>query len=266
MKISNVEQDDKAMALRPQGMTTHEWALRLQLAACYRVLDHMGWTEIVTNHLTVRVPSAGGEPAAYLINPYGLHYGEVTAGNLVKVDARGERLDASDHPINPAGFLIHSAVHAARDDAHCVMHTHTVAGMAVACKQDGLRHDNFYTAMLYGRVAYHAFEGITTDDGEGPRIVKSLGDKDILILRNHGLLVTGVDIASAFQTLYALERGCQVQATTDALAGATLPIDGAILEQIPRQLQPMSQGSMKFASLVFDAIVRRAGIRYEDLA
>jgi ribulose-5-phosphate 4-epimerase/fuculose-1-phosphate aldolase len=256
-----------ALRCRPVAMRPEEWRLRLQLAASYRVLHHLGWTEFVTNHLTVRVPAteSDGEPC-YLINPYGLHYGEVTATNLVKVDAAGGPVDGPSNAVNPAGFLIHSAIHRARQDAHCIMHTHTLSGMAVACKEAGLRHDNFYTAMLYGRVAYHAFEGITTDDDEAPRLVESLGDKDVLILRNHGLLVTGADIPSAFQTLYALEQGCRVQVMTDSLHGPTQHIPTSILGKIPDQLKPMSGGAMRFASLVFEAAFRQTGLRYENIA
>jgi hypothetical protein len=140
---------------------------------------------LIYNHITARVP---GSERHYLINPYGLWYNEVTASNLVKVNLAGDIVDGSKFPINRAGFVIHSAIHGAREDAHCIIHTHSTAGSAVACKKEGLRYDNFYSAILHGHVAYHDFEGLTTDSSEQPRLVASLGASPILILRNHGLL------------------------------------------------------------------------------
>src|SRR6184192_3792057 len=159
-------------------MSEAEHKARVELAACYRIFDMLGWTEMIFNHITLRLP---GPEHYFLINPYGLWYGEVTASNLVKIDLDGNLIGPSEWPINRAGFVIHSAIHAARDDAHCIMHTHTTAGMAVACKAGGLRDDNFYSAILAGRVGYHAFEGITTEPAEQPRLVASLGRNDVLI-------------------------------------------------------------------------------------
>src|SRR5574337_685675 len=170
---------------RPADMTPAEWRLRLELAACYRVFDAMGWTELIFNHITLRVP---GTPDTFLINPFGLNYSEVTARNLVRIHLDGTPAEPTAYPVNRAGFVIHSAIHSARPDAHCIIHTHTTAGVAVACKESGLRSDNFYSAMLHGCIAYHDFEGLTTTLDEQPRLVRSLGDKPILILRNHGLL------------------------------------------------------------------------------
>jgi ribulose-5-phosphate 4-epimerase/fuculose-1-phosphate aldolase len=212
---------DGAERLCPQGMDAREWQLRVQLAACYRVFDRLGWTELIFNHITMRVP---GTPLAYLINPFGLNYEEVTARNLVKIGHDGTPLEATPHHVNRAGFVIHSAVHAARADAHCVMHTHTTAGMAVACKAGGLEHDDFYGAELFGDVAYHAFEGITVHDDEGPRLVASLADKRVLILRNHGMLVCGANVFAAFRWMWTLQRACEVQVAADSLRGANLPL------------------------------------------
>src|SRR4051794_38539817 len=144
-------------AARPAEIREEEWQLRLELAACYRLFAHLGWTEMIFNHITLRVP--GPEPEV-LINPYGLHYSEGTARNLVKVDLAGQVLGQSAYPINPAGFVIHAAIHRSRPDAHCIIHTHTTAGIAVACKHEGLAFDNFYSAQFWGRVAYHDFEGV----------------------------------------------------------------------------------------------------------
>jgi ribulose-5-phosphate 4-epimerase/fuculose-1-phosphate aldolase len=252
---------EKAMQWKPAGMPAAEWALRLELAACYRAFDWLGWSELIYNHITARVP---GPERHYLINPYGLWYSEVTAANLVRVNLDGKAVDGSKHPVNLAGFVIHSAIHAAREDAHCVIHTHTTAGSAVACKREGLRYDNFYSAILHGDVAYHAFEGNVVDTGEQPRLVASLGAKRVLILRNHGLLAIGSCVADAFLRYWTLERACQIQAATDAMGGENLPVSEAVLADTPRRIAPFRAGPRPGGE-VFDALLRRAGIRYEDL-
>jgi ribulose-5-phosphate 4-epimerase/fuculose-1-phosphate aldolase len=252
---------EKAMRLKPAGMTAEEWAVRLELAACYRAFDWLGWTELIYNHITARVPGADRH---YLINPYGLWYNEVTASNLVKVDLAGKAVDGSPHAVNVAGFVIHSALHGARDDAHCVIHTHATAGSAVASKKGGLRYDNFYSSILHGEVAYHDFEGVTTDTAEQARLVASLGRKSVLILRNHGLLVTGSCISDAFIRYWTLLRACEIQAATDAMAGDNLSIAPAVLEDTARRVAPFRSGARP-AGEVFDALLRRAGIRYEDI-
>ena len=247
----------------PAGMDAAEWRLRLELAACYRLFDWFGWSTLIYNHISVRVPAS--EPQ-FLINPFGLHYGEVTARNLLKVDLAGRKLSESPHPVNLAGFVIHSAVHEARPDAHCIAHTHTTAGMAVACKQSGLRYDNFNSALLYGKVAYHDFEGVTTDEREKPRLVASLGDKPILILRNHGLLVAGPSVHDMLATMATLQMACEVQVATDALAGPNTPISQAVLDAMPAQNAAIATGPTSPNRMVFEGCRRRAGIRYEDLA
>jgi ribulose-5-phosphate 4-epimerase/fuculose-1-phosphate aldolase len=235
---------DKLLRLKPDSMSGEEWHTRLELAALYRAFDWLGWTELIFNHITARVP---GSDHHYLINPYGLWYNEVTATNLVKVDAKGDKVDDSRLQVNKAGFVIHSAIHAAREDAHCIIHTHSTTGSAVACKKEGLRYDNFYSALLYGQVAYHDFEGVTTDVAEQPRLVRSLGAKPILILRNHGLLVA-----------------CEIQAATDAMQGENLPVAQTVLEATPARNAAVVDGPRP-GGLEFDALLRRAGIRYEDL-
>lgn len=252
---------EKVMQLKPAGMAAAEWALRLELAACYRAFDWIGWSELIYNHITARVP---GAERHYLINPYGLWYNEVTASNLVKVNIAGETMDGSKYPVNRAGFVIHSAIHAARDDAHCVIHTHSTAGSAVACKKDGLRFDNFYSAALHGEVAYHEFEGVTTDTAEQPRLVASLGAKSVLILRNHGLLVACAGIPEAFTTYWTLQRACEIQAATDAMAGDNLPITRKVLDETPARALAFRSGPRP-GGMAFDGLLRRAGIRFEDL-
>jgi len=197
-------------------MTERE--VRVELAACYRVFDLLGWVELIFNHITAKVP---GPDDHFLINPFGLHYSEVTASNLVKIDLDGNIVGDSEWPVNLAGFVIHSAIHRARPDVQCIMHTHTTTGMAVACLEAGLTQTNFYSAMLEGCVAYHDFEGTTTRADECDRLVDSLGDKDLLILRNHGLLTCGSTVAEAFAHLYRLQRACDVQVATAAAAPAT---------------------------------------------
>jgi len=198
-------------------MTEIEQALRVQLAGTYRVFAMLGWTELIYNHITLRLP---GPQTHFLINPFGLHYSEVTAANLVKIDLDGNVVDRSVHRVNPAGFVVHAAIHRAVPDAHCVMHTHTTAGLAVACSETGLENTNFYSAQIDGMVAYHEFEGITVRADEGPRLIADLGDKRLMILRNHGLLAVGSTIAQTFARLWTLNRACEIQLATAALGRA----------------------------------------------
>ena len=210
-----------------EATSNEERVLRLELAACYRIFAMLGWTELIYNHITVRVP---GPERHFLINPFGLHYSEVTASNLVKIDLEGRVIGESRWPVNPAGFTLHSAIHQGIADAHCVMHTHTTAGCAVANSQAGLVISNFYSAMLYDRVAYHDFEGITVHPDEGPRVVRSIGNRQAVILRNHGLLSWGVNLPQAFSYLWTLNRACELQVAGAAL-GPSIPIPIDIQKQ-----------------------------------
>ena len=246
---------------RPPALPIEAGARR-ELAACYVLFDRLGWAEGIFNHITVRVPSPAGAGPHYLINPFGLHYAEVTADNLVKIDVDGSVIGGSPHGVNRAGFVIHGAIHAARDDAHCVMHTHTTAGCAIACKEEGLRHDNFYSAMLWGDVAYHDYEGVTTSLAERPRLVASLGARSHLVLRNHGLLVVGDTLPQAFHRLWTLQRACEIQLASDAGAGANRAVPVDVLERVPATRLRMEAGQTDTATLLFDAMVRRAGIDF----
>ncbi len=257
---------DASSSSRPAGIDQPEWALRLELAACYRLFDQLGWTEAIFNHITVRVPHGDDATPHYLINPFGLHYSEVTASNLIKIDVTGQAISATGHPVNVAGFVIHSAIHGARPDAHCIMHVHTTAGCAVACKESGLRQDNFYSAMLAGDIAYHEYLGVTTDLSEQPLLVKSLGAANHMILRNHGLLVTGDDVPTAFHRLWTLQRACEVQLASDAGLGPNRQIAPEILQRVPATEKAMSTGAVSNSRRMFDAMVRRAGISYDALA
>ena len=211
-----------------------EWAARVQLAACYRIFAMQGWTEMIYNHITVRVPhSVSGDEKQFLINPFGLHYSEVTASNLVKINLKGEVLDGSTHRVNPAGFVVHATLHAGLEGAHCVMHTHTTAGVAVACLQGGLSQSNFYSAQLHNMVAYHDFEGITIHAEEGPRVLQSIGNKPAVILRNHGLLAWGQTLPQTFAILWTLQRACEIQLATQSM-GQPIPVPENIAAKCTR--------------------------------
>jgi ribulose-5-phosphate 4-epimerase/fuculose-1-phosphate aldolase len=237
----------------PAGMARPEWEARVLLAACYRVFAHLGWTEMIYNHITLRVP---GPERHFLINPFGLHYTEVTASNLVKIDLDGGVLSESSWPINPAGLAPHAAIHRHIDNAHCVMHTHTTAGLAVACTRAGLSMTNFYSAQLYGKVAYHDFEGITVNPEEGPRMLKSLDGKPILILRNHGLLAWGETLPQAFAHLWTVQRACEIQVAAQGLRDELIEIPRPVLDQCTRvslQFDPKYGAGVD----MFNALVRQ---------
>ncbi len=239
-----------ARPAREAPMTEAERAARVELAACYRIVDLLGWTELIFNHITARVP---GPEVRFLINPFGLHYREVTASNLVLIDIEGNAVRETPWPVNRAGFVIHSAIHGALANAHCVMHTHTTSGMAVACLKEGLSADNFYGAMLQGRLAYHDFEGITVDPGEKERLIRDLGDKPAMILRNHGLLAWGPSVSEAFLMMWTLQRACDVQIAASR-AGAVNPIRPEVFAQTVREAGPAEK---RTCDDVFAALQRR---------
>jgi ribulose-5-phosphate 4-epimerase/fuculose-1-phosphate aldolase len=236
-----------ARPLQDLPMTEAEREARVELAACYRIFDMLGWVEMIFNHITVRVP---GAELRFLINPFGLHYSEVTASNLVLIDIDGNPVRESKWPVNRAGFVIHSAIHGALKDAHCVMHTHTTSGVAVSCLEEGLSPHNFYGAMLHGRVAYHEFEGITVDPGEKERLVRDLGAKPVMLLRNHGLLAWGPSVPQAFLWLWTLQRACDVQITASG-AGAIRRVRDEVFPQTVRESGPAEKRTCEdvFAAL-----------------
>jgi len=242
------------------GIDAQEWSLRVELAACYRIFAMLGWTELIYNHVTVRIP---GPERHFLINPFGLHYSEVCASNLVRIDLAGHVVGRSDWPVNPAGFTIHAAIHEGIDGAHCVMHTHTTAGMAVACSRGGLSMSNFYSAQLHGRLAYHDFEGITVHAGEGPRLVRSIGGRPAVILRNHGLLSLGDSVQEAFELMYYLDTSCQIQ--IDAMAGGRAelqPIPDAVAQKGYAQWQGPGGHEQSKVWLAYTRMLDRKGIDY----
>lgn len=191
-----------------------EWNARVDLAAAYRLIAHFGMSDLIYNHITCHVPDAEGE---ILINPYGMMYEEITASSLIKINLAGDILFNANpaYGINPAGYVIHSAIHGARRDVDCVIHTHTRAGMAVSALECGLL-PIAQTNMRFGKIAYHEYEGVAVDLDERERLVADLGDSDVMILRNHGLLTCGPSVAEAFNTMYWLENACKTQ--LDALA------------------------------------------------
>jgi ribulose-5-phosphate 4-epimerase/fuculose-1-phosphate aldolase len=241
--------ENAARKIRDFPVSEAEREARVQLAACYRIFNHLGWVEMIFNHITLRVP---GPEKLLLINPFGLHYSEITASSLVLIDIEGNPMRETKYPVNRAGFVIHSAIHAAIADAHCVMHTHTTNGMAVACQKDGLSPTNFYAAQLHGGVAYHDFEGITVEEGEKTRLVASIGAKKAVILRNHGLLAWGPSLPEAYMTLWTLQRACDVQIAASA-AGPLNPIRGEVFAQTVRESGP---GEKRTCDDVFAAMQR----------
>jgi ribulose-5-phosphate 4-epimerase/fuculose-1-phosphate aldolase len=195
--------------LRPGADADRELrALREDLAACYRLLAHFRMTDLIYTHCTLRVP---GPERRYLINPYGLMWDEISASDLVLLEADGTAVGSRTPPINLAGFVIHGAIHEAREDAHCIIHTHTLAGCAVAAQRDGLLPINQISLEFFGRVAYHDYEGISYDLDERQRLVRDLGDRPVMVMRNHGLLTVGSTVAQAFLRMFYLEKACEIQ-------------------------------------------------------
>ncbi len=206
-------------------VSAEEWAMRVDLAACYRIVAHYGWDDLVFTHISARVPGGGHH---FLINPYGLLFEEVTASSLVKVDLKGEKVMESPFAVNPAGFVIHSAIHAARDDAHCVMHVHTSAGVAVSCQKEGLRPISQQSIFVLSSLGYHDCEGVALNEAEKPRLTADFGGNTFLILRNHGLLTAGPSVADAFLAMFVLQRACEIQVMAQSGGGTLIPIiDGA---------------------------------------
>jgi ribulose-5-phosphate 4-epimerase/fuculose-1-phosphate aldolase len=214
------QRNDALELQRANEISDAEWELRVQLAACYRLVEYYGWSEMIYGHLTARVP---GPHDHFLINPFGLNYDEVTASNLVKIDIDGNVIAGGRNMVNFAGFVIHSAIHMVRSaDNHVVMHTHTRAGMAIAALHEGLQPISMFATCFHNRLAYHEYEGGALRLDERERLVASLGNAKALILRNHGLMVVGKTVPETFLRLYRLERACQVQ--IDAAAAGTLNV------------------------------------------
>jgi ribulose-5-phosphate 4-epimerase/fuculose-1-phosphate aldolase len=210
---------------------------RIDLAACYRLIAHFGWDDLVFTHISVRLPNE-----RFLINPYGMLFDEITASSLVEVDARGEKTKASEWPVNPAGFVIHSAIHAARHDVGCVLHLHTPAGVAVSAQRGGLLPVSQQATLALASLGYHDYEGIALRDDEKPRLVRDLGDASNLVLRNHGLLTVGATVADAFLVMYNLQRACEIQLLAQSGGGEVVSVNPAIVAGVKANIVPVTKG------------------------
>lgn len=220
-------------------VSDEEWAVRVDLAACYRLIAMFGWDDLVFTHISARVP---GPDEHFLINAYGMLFDEITASSLVKVNLDGDKVLDSPYPVNPAGFVIHSAVHEARPDVACVLHTHTKAGVAVSAQAGGLLPLSQISLFAYATLAYHDYEGVALNDDEKPRLVADLGDRNALVLRNHGLLTTGPTIPDAFLMMYALETACQTQIMAQSAGADLIHVPQPIIDGIQAQAEVVLKG------------------------
>ena len=239
-----------ATAIKTRTMSEAEWTARQQLASCYRVFAMLGWDEMIFNHITLKLD---GEDGAFLINPYGLHFSEVTASSLVKIDIDGNKLDDSPYPVNRAGFVQHSLFHRHLHDAKCIIHTHTTATMAVCGLEGGLQPVNFYACNFMDQIGYHDFEGVTVRDDEGPNLLKNLGDHRILLLRNHGPVVMGRTLPEAFIKYWVLQRACEIQVATLSM-GKPIHVPDHVVAVHQRDIGqtaiPGGPGAAEFAAMV----------------
>jgi ribulose-5-phosphate 4-epimerase/fuculose-1-phosphate aldolase len=232
--------DPSALPSIKNNVSPEEWQTRVDLAACYRLAAYYRWDDLVFTHITAKIP---GPAHHFLINPYGMMFEEITASSLVKIDLAGNKLDAANpFPINPAGFTIHSAIHAARDDAACVLHLHTPNGVAVSAQQGGVLPISQQSIFVLASLAYHDYEGVALNDDEKPRLVADLGEKIFLMLRNHGLLTVGNSIADAFQAMYFFESVCMIQIRAQSGGGTLIPIPQAIIDGATRQAKIVTKG------------------------
>ena len=232
-------------------VSAEEWQLRCDLAACYRLVAMYGWTDLVFTHISARLP---GEGHHFLINPYGMLFEEITASSLIAVDQDGNQLSESPFKVNKAGFVIHSAVHAAREDAHCVLHTHTRAGVAVSAQKAGVLPISQQSTFVLASLAYHDYEGVALRDDEKPRLQADLGRANFLMLRNHGLLTVGNSIADAFLGMYIFETTCQIQIAAQA-GGELTTVDPRILDGVAESMRKQTEGSG--GAFVWPALLRK---------
>ena len=233
-------------------VSPEEWAARVDLAACYRLVADFGWDDLVFTHISARVP---GSADAFLINPYGMLFEEITASSLVTVDAQGNKLADSPFPVNPAGFTIHSAVHGARHDIACVLHTHSLNGVAVSAQEGGLLPLSQQSIFILASLGYHGYEGVALHDEEKPRLTADLGDRTFLMLRNHGLLTVGETVADAFLSMYTFEAACTIQVRAQAGGGKLIPIHAQIIAGAQAQAEAVTKGLG--GMLAWPALLRR---------
>jgi ribulose-5-phosphate 4-epimerase/fuculose-1-phosphate aldolase len=236
----------------PANCSAAEWRQRVDLAACYRLVAEFGWDDLVFTHISARVP---GPEHHFLINPYGMLFSEITASSLVKVDLAGRKVDDSPHDVNPAGFTIHSAVHAAREDAVCVLHTHSVNGVSVSAQEEGVLPLSQHSIFVLASLGYHDYEGVALVEDEKPRLVRDLGDRRYLMLRNHGLLTVGRSVAEAFVAMYMFETTCMIQVRAQSGGGRLRRIGDPILEGAQAQWDAVTRGTG--GGLAWPALLRR---------
>ncbi|MBU0782339.1 MAG: class II aldolase/adducin family protein [Gammaproteobacteria bacterium] len=223
----------------PTHIAPAEWQARVDLAAAYRLVAMHRWDDLVFTHISARVPNEDGH---FLINPYGFMFEEITASSLVKVNMNCEKVDNSPYDVNPAGFTIHSAVHAVRHDAHCVMHTHTVAGVAVSIQEQGLLPISQQSLFPLAGLAYHDYEGLALREDEKARLQADLGEANTMILRNHGLLTCGATVADAFLNMFILQRACEVQIAAQSGSATLIPIAQPIVNGIKAAAAQVTRG------------------------
>ena len=226
-------------AVQNPTMRPDEWQLRVDLAACYRLIADYGWDDLVFTHVSARVP---GPEHHFLINPYGMMFEEITASSLVKVDLHGNKVEDSPYPVNPAGFTIHSAVHAAREDAKCVLHIHSLDGIAVSAQKGGVLPLSQQSIFVLASLGYHDYEGVALNEDEKPRLVRDLGTNTFLMLRNHGLLTVGPTIPDAFLAMYVFESTCRIQVRAQAGGGELIPVDPRIVAGAKAQAAQVTRG------------------------
>ena len=234
-----------------QQVSAAEWEARVNLAAAYRLVALYGWDDLIFTHVSARVP---GPEHHFLINPYGMMFDEITASSLVKVDLDGNKVMDSPWEINPAGFTIHSAIHARREDAQCVMHTHSLNGVAVSAQKDGLLPISQQATVVLASLGYHDYEGIALREDEKPRLVRDLGDNNFLMLRNHGLLTVGASPADAFLAMYLFEAACMIQVRAQA-GGELVMVDPAILAGVKSMVELVLRGMG--SALAWPGLLRR---------
>ncbi|MBI4852947.1 MAG: class II aldolase/adducin family protein [Acidobacteria bacterium] len=216
-----------------------EWQQRVNLAACYRLVALYGWDDLIFTHISARLPGAEHH---FLINPYGMLFDEITASSLVKVDLEGKKVMESPYEINPAGFTIHSAIHSAREDAKCVLHTHSVNGVAVSAQKEGVLPVSQQSIFVLSSLAYHNYEGVALNEEEKPRLVNDLGDKNFFMLRNHGLITVADNIPDAFLFMYIFESACMIQLRAQSGGGELIPIDPRIIAGAKMQAKQVTRG------------------------
>jgi ribulose-5-phosphate 4-epimerase/fuculose-1-phosphate aldolase len=233
-------------------VTPEEWEQRVSLAAAYRLVAHFRWDDLIFTHLSARVP--GGDHH-FLINPYGMTFDEITASSLVKVDLGGNKVMDSPYEINPAGFTIHSAIHAAREDANCILHVHSVNGAAVSAQKDGLLPISQQSIFVLSSLAYHDYEGVALRADEKPRLVRDLGKKNFFMLRNHGLITVADNVPDAFLFMYTFESTCMIQVRAQAGGGELIPIDPRIIATAQQQAAALTDEAV--GALAWPALLRK---------